>query len=103
MPTPTCTCRAPWTSSTSPTTARARWPTAFARFRLKSALVIGVETDMLFPIDQQREIAEQLRAPGRTVEFHAFPSLQGHDAFLVDLPRFEPAIGGFLATVRPGA
>ena len=76
---------------------------AFARFRLKSALVIGVETDMLFPIEQQRELAELLHAPGRTVEFHAFPSLQGHDAFLADLQRFEPAIGGFLATVRPGA
>jgi homoserine O-acetyltransferase len=76
---------------------------AFARFRLKSALVLGVETDMLFPIEQQRELAELLRAPGRTVEFHAFPSLQGHDAFLADLQRFEPAIGGFLATVRPGA
>jgi homoserine O-acetyltransferase len=76
---------------------------AFARFRLQSALVIGVETDMLFPIGQQRELAELLRAPGRTVEFHAFPSLQGHDAFLADLQRFEPAIGRFLATVRPGA
>ena len=30
------------------------------------------------------------------VEYHAFPSLQGHDAFLVDLAKFEPAIGGFL-------
>jgi homoserine O-acetyltransferase/O-succinyltransferase len=76
---------------------------AFARFRLKSALVIGVETDMLFPIEQQREIAEPLRALGCAVEFNAFPSLQGHDAFLVDLQRFEPAIGGFLATVQTGS
>ncbi len=76
---------------------------AFARFRVRRALVIGVETDLLFPIDQQREIAEHLRAPGREVEFHAFPSLQGHDAFLVDLQRFEPAIGGFLAGVQAGA
>jgi homoserine O-acetyltransferase len=70
---------------------------AFARFRLRRALVIGVETDMLFPVDQQREIADHLRATGRIqVEYHAFPSLQGHDAFLVDLTRFEPAIAGFL-------
>jgi homoserine O-acetyltransferase len=72
---------------------------AFAKFGPRRALVIGVETDLLFPIDQQREIAEHLRVPGRDVEFHAFPSLQGHDAFLVDLARFEPAIGGFLAGV----
>jgi homoserine O-acetyltransferase len=70
---------------------------AFAKFRVKRALVIGVETDMLFPIDQQREIADHLRSAAHaTVEYHAFPSLQGHDAFLVDLARFEPALGNFL-------
>src|SRR5512137_185239 len=70
---------------------------AFAKFKVRRALVIGVETDMLFPIEQQREIADHLRAAGHArVEYHAFPSLQGHDAFLVDLARFEPAIGGFL-------
>jgi homoserine O-acetyltransferase len=69
---------------------------AFARFRTRRSLVLGVETDMLFPIQQQREIADHLRAAGGQVEFHAFPSLQGHDAFLVDLERFEPAIRSFL-------
>jgi len=69
---------------------------AFAKFRVKRALVLGVETDMLFTIDQQREIAEHLRATGVEVEFHAFPSLQGHDAFLVDHERFGHAIGAFL-------
>jgi len=75
---------------------------AFARFRVRRALVIGVETDLLFPIAQQRQIAEQLRVPGREVVFHAMPSLEGHDAFLVDLQRFEPAIGDFLAGVTVG-
>lgn len=69
---------------------------AFARFRTRHSLVLGVETDMLFPIEQQREIADHLQAAGGHVEFHAFPSLQGHDAFLVDLDRFEPAIQNFL-------
>jgi homoserine O-acetyltransferase len=70
---------------------------AFAKFGVRRALVIGVETDMLFPVDQQREIADHLRAAGHArVAYHAFPSLQGHDAFLVDLARFEPAIGEFL-------
>jgi len=72
---------------------------AFAKLRTKRALVIGVQTDMLFTIDQQREIAEQLEAAGRPVEFHAFPSPQGHDAFLVDLARFEPAIRDFLKSI----
>ena len=70
---------------------------AFARFRAMHALVIGVETDILFPIHQQREIGAGLEAAGAKVEFHAFPSAAGHDSFLVDLPRFEAAIGGFLA------
>jgi homoserine O-acetyltransferase len=70
---------------------------AFARFRAMRALVIGVETDILFPLHQQREIGAGLEAAGAEVAFHAFPSTAGHDSFLVDLPRFESAIGGFLA------
>jgi homoserine acetyltransferase len=47
---------------------------------------------------QQREVAELLRASGSDVTFHAFPSIQGHDSFLVDNERFEPAIAEFLGT-----
>lgn len=72
---------------------------AFARFKLRRAMVIGIEHDMLYTIDQQREIADQLRAAGNDVVFHEFPSLQGHDAFLVDLARFEPAIRNFLSAI----
>jgi homoserine O-acetyltransferase/O-succinyltransferase len=72
---------------------------AFEKLRVKRSLVIGVQHDMLYTIDQQREIAEHLRAKGREVEFHEFPSLQGHDSFLIDLARFEPAIGNFLRSI----
>ncbi|HEX7375334.1 MAG TPA: homoserine O-acetyltransferase [Steroidobacteraceae bacterium] len=72
---------------------------AFARVKLARSLVIGVKSDMLFTIDQQQEIADQLEAAGNAVEFHAFDSPQGHDAFLVDLARFEPAIRNFLKSV----
>ena len=70
---------------------------AFARLRGMHSLVIGVETDILFPIHQQRAIGSGLEAAGAEVEFHAFPSEAGHDSFLVDLARFEGAIRGFLA------
>ena len=73
---------------------------AFDRIKVRRSLVIGVETDMLFPVAQQREIADHLRDAGGSVEFHAFPSLQGHDAFLSDLARFEPAIGGFVRGIE---
>ena len=69
---------------------------AYAKFKVERTLVLGVQSDMLYTIDQQQAIAEHLRAAGREVEFHAFPSPQGHDSFLVDYARFEPAIANFL-------
>lgn len=68
-----------------------------ARIKARSALVIGVETDLLFPLEQQEEIAEGLRESGVPTQFLALPSIQGHDAFLVDTPRFGKAIASFMA------
>lgn len=69
---------------------------ALKRFTVSRALVIGVETDLLFPIEQQQELADGLQAEGREVQFVRMPSLQGHDSFLVDMDRFRPVIGEFL-------
>lgn len=66
---------------------------------LERALVIGVHTDILFPVQQQRQIAEGLAAAGVDATFAALESPQGHDAFLVDIARFDPAVRGFLATL----
>ncbi len=68
-----------------------------ARIRVERALAIGVRTDILFPLQQQEEIADGLRAGGTAATFLPLESPQGHDAFLVDFARFSPAIGGFLA------
>ena len=68
-----------------------------ARIDVERALVIGVETDILFPLTQQQQIADGLRAGGAEVELVALDSPQGHDAFLVDIERFGAAIAGFLA------
>lgn len=72
---------------------------ALAHFRVERALIIGVETDLLFPIEQQEELAEGLRLGGRNVSFARLPSLQGHDSFLVDMDRFRPLIGDFLKSL----
>jgi homoserine O-acetyltransferase len=69
---------------------------ALAYFRVERALVIGVETDLLFPIEQQQELADGLGGGTRKVEFARLSSLQGHDSFLVDMDRFRPLIGDFL-------
>ena len=58
-------------------------------------LVIGVETDVLFPVSQQRQLADGLDNGKREVEFIALPSIQGHDAFLVDMDRFRPLLCDF--------
>jgi homoserine O-acetyltransferase/O-succinyltransferase len=65
--------------------------------RLEQALVIGVESDMLFPIHEQAAIAEALSAAGVSTRFARLPSLEGHDAFLVDIPRFDAEIRAFLS------
>ena len=69
---------------------------ALAAIRLDKALAIGAATDILFPLEQQREIADGLRDGGAETLFLSMPSPQGHDAFLVDYDRYGPAIGGFL-------
>ena len=68
-----------------------------ARIRVEKALAIGVATDILFPLQQQEQIADGLRAGGADARFLPLPSPQGHDAFLVDIDRFGPAVAGFLA------
>ena len=72
---------------------------ALAYFRVESALIIGVETDLLFPIEQQQELADGLRSGNRKVEFARLASLQGHDSFLVDMDRFRPLIADFLKAI----
>jgi homoserine O-acetyltransferase len=67
------------------------------RIHIEQALVIGVSTDILFPLQQQEQIAEGLKAAGAQVQFVALDSPQGHDAFLVDIENYSRAIGGFLS------
>ncbi|HEX5487627.1 MAG TPA: homoserine O-acetyltransferase [Rhodanobacteraceae bacterium] len=72
---------------------------ALARMKLERALVIGVETDILFPIEQQQQLAEDLRTTGTDTTFVGLDSPQGHDAFLVDTGRFGAAIGAFMGNL----
>jgi len=58
-------------------------------------LIIGVESDVLFPIQQQVELAEGLTNGEREVELVRLPSVQGHDSFLVDMDRFRPVLCDF--------
>jgi len=72
-----------------------------AKLQLERALAIGVHTDILFPLQQQQQIADGLRAGGADAAFLPLESPQGHDAFLVDIARFGPAVADFLAALPP--
>jgi homoserine O-acetyltransferase len=70
---------------------------ALRRASAERALVIGVESDILFTIQEQRAVADAFEAAGTYTEFVPLASLEGHDAFLVDIEPFSAAIGRFLA------
>ncbi len=68
-----------------------------AKVQSERVLVIGVNTDFLFPLYQQQELAESLDRQGRKVDFAALDCLKGHDSFLVEMDTFRPVIARFFA------
>ena len=46
-------------------------------------LVLGVQSDILFPVEQQREVADALRVAGnQMVSYYELGGVWGHDTFL---------------------
>ncbi len=70
-----------------------------ARMRAARILILGVDSDSLFPAYQQEELTNILRSHGRDVSYVSLPSIEGHDSFLVDKERFGPPIKEFLEQV----
>ena len=66
---------------------------------LESALILGVESDILFPIYQQKELAEYLSADSTKVTYKSLNCLQGHDSFLVDIETFYREISCYLENI----
>ncbi|XP_002736918.1 uncharacterized protein LOC100374280 [Saccoglossus kowalevskii] len=62
-------------------------------------MVLGVQTDILFPVWQQREIGDLLRQSGNeAVTYYEINSIYGHDTFLLDLSNVGAAVKGHLET-----
>ena len=60
-------------------------------------LVIGVQSDILFPYFLQREIAEVLKETGnKQVTYYELDALYGHDTFLIDRVNVGGAVKGHL-------
>lgn len=54
-----------------------------SRLRRTPSLIIGVQSDILFPVEQQRELAECLRMNGNpSVMYYEMDAPHGHDSFL---------------------
>ncbi len=71
-----------------------------AKVLAKKTLVVGVDTDILFPIQQQEEIFNGIKNAGHNVEFERIASMKGHDAFLIDEELFSPVIRKFFAEIE---
>lgn len=60
-------------------------------------LVMGVRSDLLFPLEQQVEIKDTLKEIGnKFVSFYVLDSIYGHDTFLIDIHNVGAAIKGHL-------
>tara|TARA_Y100000992_G_scaffold126201_1_gene82828 strand:- start:1164 stop:2321 length:1158 start_codon:yes stop_codon:yes gene_type:complete len=69
---------------------------AISKTKIKKALILGVGNDVLFPPQQQKEIAELFSLSSTIVEYKELDCLQGHDSFLVDTSRFSKEIIKFI-------
>lgn len=69
---------------------------ALARSRIEKALVIGVESDMLFAIDEQQRLAKAFEQAGSITTYAPLDCIEGHDSFLIDIDRFGNEIRAFL-------
>jgi homoserine O-acetyltransferase/O-succinyltransferase len=72
-------------------------PGVLQRAALDSALVIEVQSDMLFAIEEQRALAAELSRAQVAARFVELSCIQGHDSFLIDLKQFGTAIRAYLA------
>lgn len=71
-------------------------PAVFAKAGLEQALVIGVDSDLLFSVEEQRAVAQALQAGGAATRFAHLQCIEGHDSFLIDIERFGREIRSFL-------
>jgi homoserine O-acetyltransferase/O-succinyltransferase len=61
------------------------------------AAVIGIDSDRLYPLDEQHEIARLLGGPEATAEVVRSP--HGHDSFLIEHDQVGASLEGLLARV----
>ena len=73
----------------------------FSRLQLERALVVGVRTDILFPPEQQRELAAGIAGVCSDTKLVELDCIRGHDSFLVEMDAFRPVICEFFDACPP--
>ncbi|MCX7544454.1 homoserine O-acetyltransferase MetX [Marinicella gelatinilytica] len=68
-----------------------------ADINIESALILGTETDLLFPIDLQKQVSDLLDKASIDNRLYITDSIQGHDAFLVDEDTFSKLVADYLS------
>ena len=63
------------------------------------ALVLAIESDVLYPPWQQHLVANALRENGNAVTFREIRSIHGHDAFLMEWEQMEGFLTPFMAAL----
>ncbi|GAX91099.1 homoserine O-acetyltransferase MetX [Effusibacillus lacus] len=60
------------------------------------ALMVGIDSDFLFPARELFDTAELLKAMGKQVIYREMQSIHGHDAFLIEFEIMNEWVGEFL-------
>ena len=68
---------------------------AFGQIKAK-CLVVSVDSDTLFPVEQQQEIVNYMQQQQVEVNYFPYQCSYGHDTFLVDTAGLEQSIKTFL-------
>ena len=62
-------------------------------------MVISFTTDWRFSPERSREIVDALVAAGKSVSYAEIDAAQGHDAFLIPIPRYMEVFGRYMEQV----
>lgn len=71
---------------------RGAYPDVLARIR-QPALVIGINSDILYPLEEQQELAKHMP----NAELAVLHSVHGHDAFLIEFDQLEALLRPWMA------
>jgi len=64
-----------------------------------SAMVMGIDSDILYPTHEQKEIVDVLQANGNATEYCELRSTHGHDAFLIEWEQVQRCVRRFLSRI----